>query len=97
MGIANLVLPAGQEFEKTTALASDLVAAAPFSVQLTKRAINRTYEIMGMRQALLEALDTDVVIENTGGPEHAECNRLRRKKGLKEALAWRDARFRQKG
>ena len=67
MGIVNHVVPAGTDFDKAMALARDLTAAAPVSVQLTKRAINRTFEVMGMRQALLAALDTDVLIEATGG------------------------------
>jgi enoyl-CoA hydratase len=93
LGIVNDVVPDGTELERALALARDLAAAAPLSVQLTKRAINRTYEVMGMRQALLAALDTDVMIESTGGPERTEFNRLRREEGLKAALAWRDARF----
>jgi enoyl-CoA hydratase len=93
MGIINHVVPAGEEVEKALAIANDIAASAPLSVQMTKRAINRTYDIMGMRQALLAALDTDVLIEAQGGPERAEFNRLRREKGLKAALEWRDARF----
>jgi enoyl-CoA hydratase len=60
---------------------------------MTKRAINRGYEIMGMRQALLAAVDIDIFIESSGGPERAEFNRIRKEQGLKAALAWRDARF----
>ncbi len=93
IGIVNHVVPAGEELGKAMALARDFAAAAPLSVQLTKRAINRTYEAMGMRQALLSALDADVLIEASGGPERAEFNRIRREVGLKAALAWRDARF----
>ena len=76
-------------------IARDIAAAAPLSVQLTKRAINRTYEIMGMRQALLAALDTDALIEAGAGPERTEFNRIRKEQGLKAALEWRDARFRR--
>jgi enoyl-CoA hydratase len=93
MGIVNYVVPLGSELEKAMQVARDIAAAAPSSVQLTKRAINRSYEIMGMRQALLAGVDTDVLIESAGGPERAEFNRLRREVGLKAALAWRDARF----
>ncbi|MCC7048298.1 MAG: enoyl-CoA hydratase/isomerase family protein [Alphaproteobacteria bacterium] len=95
IGIVNHVVPAGQELEKAMGIANDVAASAPLSVQLTKRAINRTYEMMGMRQALLAALDTDVLIEAQGGPERAEFNRLRREKGLKAALEWRDSRFKR--
>lgn len=93
MGIVNHVVPAGEEFAKAMAIAGDLCAAAPLSVQLTKRAVNRTYEMMGMRQALLAALDTDALIEAGAGPERLEFNRIRQEQGLKAALAWRDARF----
>ena len=97
IGIVNHVVPAGEEMEKAMAIARDFAAAAPLSVQMTKRAINRTYEAMGMRQALLASLDIDVLIEATGGPERVEFNRLRRDVGLKAALAWRDARFTNDG
>ena len=95
MGIVNQVVPPGTEVIRAMEVARDLCAAAPLSVQLTKRAINRTYEIMGLRQALLAALDTDVLIESTGGSERQEFDKIRREQGLKAALAWRDARFKR--
>jgi enoyl-CoA hydratase len=64
---------------------------------MTKRAINRSYETMGMRQALLAAVETDIFIESSAGPERAEFNRIRKEQGLKAALAWRDARFKGAG
>jgi enoyl-CoA hydratase len=93
IGIVNYVVPAGEEMGKAMAVAHDIAAAASASVRLTKRAINRTYEMMGMRQALLAALETDILIEIGGGPEREEFNRIRREQGLKAALAWRDSRF----
>jgi enoyl-CoA hydratase len=93
IGIVNEVVPLGEEFPRALALAGDVAAAAPLSVRLTKRAINRSYEIMGMRQALLAALETDLAIEAAAGPERNEFNRIRKEQGLKAALAWRDAKF----
>jgi enoyl-CoA hydratase len=93
LGIVNHVVPDGEEFERALAVARDIAAAAPDSVRLTKRAINRSYEAMGMRAALESALETDITIETAGGPERAEFNRIRREQGLKAALAWRDAKF----
>ncbi len=93
MGIVNEVVPAGEETARALALAEDIAAAAPLSVGLTKRAINRSYEIAGMRQALLAALETDLAIEAGAGPERIEFNRIRKEQGLKAALAWRDAKF----
>jgi enoyl-CoA hydratase len=95
LGIVNRVVPAGQELDEAMELARDLAAAAPLSVEFTKRAINRTYEMMNMRQALLAALDTSTMIEAGAGPERTEFNRIRKEQGLKAAIAWRDARFRR--
>jgi enoyl-CoA hydratase len=93
LGIVNHVVPDGEEFERALAIARDIAAAAPEAVRLTKRAINRSYEAMGMRAALEAALETDITIESAGGPERAAFNRIRREQGLKAALAWRDAKF----
>lgn len=97
LGIVNHVVPAGQELAKAMEIARDMAAAAPRSVELTKRAINRSYEMANMRQALLAALDIDTLIEAGGGPERDEFNRIRREKGLKAAIEWRDARFKRPG
>jgi enoyl-CoA hydratase len=60
------------------------------AVQLSKRAINRSYEAMGLKTALAQALEIDIFIEGAGGPKRAEFDRIRREQGLKAALAWRD-------
>jgi len=93
IGIVNRVVPDGQHIEGAMALARDLAAAAPHSVKLTKQAINRTYETMGLRQALAQALDQELMIESSAGPERKEFNRIRNEKGLKAAIEWRDSRF----
>jgi len=93
MGMVNRVVPEGQHIEGALALARDLAAAAPQSVKLTKRAINRTYEAMGLRGALAQALDHELMIESAAGPERKAFNRIRGEQGLKAAIAWRDAKF----
>lgn len=95
MGVLNQVVPDGEEFAAARAIAEQISAAAPQSVRLTKQAVNRTYEMQNMRQALLAALETDITIEAAENPERAEFNRIRKEQGLKAALAWRDAKFRR--
>ena len=92
LGIVNHVVPDGQEFEKATEIARDLAAAATNAVRLTKLALNRSYETMGMKAALEAALEIDIEIESSGGDERAEFDRVRREEGLQAALAWRSAR-----
>jgi enoyl-CoA hydratase len=90
IGIVNQIVPESEVFGRGMKLAQEMAAAAPEAVRLMKRAINRTYEIMGMRQALLAGLETEIFVETAGGPQRAEFNRIRREEGLKAALAWRD-------
>ena len=67
-----------------------MAVAAPNAVRLTKLAINRSFDAMGLRNALASALELDLFIETSGGPERAEFDRIRREQGLKAALEWRD-------
>ena len=93
IGVVNRVVPDGEELATAMALARDVAAAAPESVRLTKQAINRAYELAGLREALREGLETDIEIESAENPERTEFNRIRREQGLQAALAWRDGRF----
>ena len=90
LGIVNHVVPDGEETTRALAIAHAMAAAAPNAVRLTKRAINRSFEAMGLREALASALEVDIDIESSGGPERAEFDRIRREQGLAAAIAWRD-------
>ncbi len=93
-GIVNHVVPAGEELAKAKALADAMAKASTRSVRMTKQAINRTYETMGLSAALKTALDIDVLLNAGSSPEKKEFARIRNEQGLKAAIAWRDARFR---
>lgn len=94
MGLINEVTADGKHVERALQLAAQVAASSAFSVQLTKQAINRSFDIRGMRQALLAAVETDVLIEAAMGPERIEFGRIRGEQGLKAAIEWRDSRFR---
>ena len=65
----------------------------PVAVRLTKQAIRRSLDIMGFREALLEALEIDVRIETTKTAESREFDEILRRDGVKAALAWRARAF----
>ena len=90
LGIVNHVVPDGEEMERALAIARAMAGAAPNAVRLTKLAINRTFDAMGLREALAAALELDITIEAAGGSERAEFDRIRREQGVKAALEWRD-------
>ena len=93
IGLINRVVSVGELDSAALALARDIAAIDPHLVQQTKRAINRTFEIMGLVDALEAALDIDLAIEGAGSADKIEFMQVARKDGLRAAIAWRDARF----
>ena len=45
---------------------------------------------MGMRESLLQALDTDLIIETTETPESKAFNEILERQGTRAALDWRN-------
>ncbi len=93
-GLVNKVVPGDQLLAKARSVALEIAGNDQLAVRLTKQAINRSYDIAGMRQALLQALEVDVLIEGTETDESRECNRILREEGTRAAIAWRAARLR---
>jgi len=89
MGLVNAVVPAADVRERAAELAQEIATNDAFAVAMTRRAIRRSFDIAGMRNALAEALDIDVQIETTETPESREFNRILAEQGPKAALAWR--------
>ncbi len=95
-GIVNQVVAEGEALEAGIALARKAALMDPDSVRLTKRAINRSYEIMGLLDALQNGADTSVEIETLETELRRHFNDILRRDGLKAALAWREARLEAK-
>ena len=93
MGLVNRLVAEDDLQAQARAMAIKIARSASVSVRLSKQAINRSYEIMGMRQALLSGLDLDVEINSTPSWEKQEFARIRKEQGVNAAIAWRDARF----
>jgi len=93
MGIVNRLVPKGEAKAAAVAMAKHIAVIDPNLVQETKRAINRSFEIMGLTEALDEALMIDLAIEGEGSIDKKTFMDIARKDGLRAAIAWRDARF----
>ena len=93
IGLINRVVPAAKLMDEARSMAGELSLNDPLAVRLTKKAIRRTVEIAGMRQALAEALETDIEIETTDTPESRTFNDILASYGPKAALAWRTAQL----
>jgi enoyl-CoA hydratase len=97
IGLVNRVVPAAELDDATVALAEEIAKNEPFVVRATKRAINRVWELSGMREGVAANVELDVMIEAANLPQRDEFRRITQEQGLKAAIAWRDARFRDRG
>jgi enoyl-CoA hydratase len=93
LGLVNRIVPEADCFEEAMKIAREIAVNDRVAVDLTKIAINRTYDIMGMRQALLQGLELDIMAEASETPESKEFYRIVAEEGAKAAVAWRDARI----
>jgi enoyl-CoA hydratase/carnithine racemase len=92
LGLVNRVVPRERLDEETLALARAIGVNEPFVVQSTKRALNRVWDVAGFRAAMEANVEIDVAIESANLPTRDEFRRITRERGLKAAIAWRDAR-----
>jgi len=90
LGLVNRVVDDEAVMETALNLAKAIASKDDMVVRRTKRAINQTYEIMGLRQALQSNLDVDLQIEGQGSKVKQQFLTLIREKGLRAALAWRE-------
>jgi enoyl-CoA hydratase len=89
MGLVNHVVAPDALLAHARSVAQEIASNDPVAVRLTKKAINRSVEIAGLRQALEEALAIDLEIESSETPESVEFKRILEAQGSKAALAWR--------
>ncbi len=70
------------------------IAPTPLPVlRLTKLALVRAFEAMGLREAVNMNLDLSSMLNSADTPEQLEFMEIVRSQGLKAALAWRDNRY----
>jgi enoyl-CoA hydratase len=92
MGLVSRVVPAAGLIEEALALGTRIAANDTQAVRKTKKAINRSLDIGGMRQALLAALELDIEVETNETAESREFNERLKRDGAKAAIAWRAGR-----
>jgi enoyl-CoA hydratase len=92
LGLVNRVVPAVRLLDEALDVGRRIAANDQVAVRLTKLAVNRSMDAAGMRQALLQALELDVIIETTETPESRAFNEILNREGAKAAVDWRRAR-----
>jgi len=91
-GLVNHVVPEGELLERAEKIATNIAGNDELAVRLTKKAINRTYEIAGMQRALEKALELDIQVETSESDDSREFNRILKSEGARAAVQWRNSR-----
>lgn len=92
-GLVNTVVPR-EDLEATAQELARRIAPTPLAIlRLTKQALNRAYEAMGLREAVNANLDISAILNGANTPEQQEFDKIAKAEGLKAALAWRDSRY----
>lgn len=95
IGLVNKVVPTDELDGATLALAEEIAKNDPFAVSMQKKAINKMWEVAGFREAIDANVVIDTMIEVADLPEREEFRTITLQQGLKKAIEWRDARFRE--
>ena len=93
MGIANRVVATEALAHEAFAVARRVAALDADVVRGTKAAINRSLELGGLGDGLRAALEAAVAMEVLDSPSRRRFREITAERGLRAALAWRDARL----
>ena len=93
IGMVNRVVADGTHLGEALAVARRIAALDEPLVRQTKKALNRSLELMGMGEALEVALAIDLEIEGEGMETKCIFLEIVRRDGLRAALDWRDKRL----
>lgn len=91
-GLVNQVVPESELRAKAEEIALSIAGNDQLAVRLTKIAINRSYEISGMRKALAKALELDIQVETSESDDSLEFDRILKSEGAKAAIQWRKSK-----
>jgi enoyl-CoA hydratase len=92
-GLVNRVVKS-EELESAVEELVRKIAPTPLAVlKLTKVALMRAYEAMGIRSAVAANLDISAILNSSDTPEQREFDRIVASDGLRAALRWRDERY----
>jgi enoyl-CoA hydratase len=93
IGLVNRVVGIDELEQAVDDLVRKIVPTPLPVLRLTKLALLRAYEAMGLRSAVLANLDLSAILNAAETPEQRRFDEIVSTQGLKAALAWRDSRY----
>ena len=93
LGMVGRVVPHEQLMDECLRVAKKITRLSQLGVKMSKLAVNHALEGMGFLSTIKYNLELMTQFDTTVSPEQKEFNAIRDEKGLRAALDWRDARF----
>jgi enoyl-CoA hydratase len=93
LGLVDKVFPKAALEAETLKIAKRMSRVSADCLKYNKRAINESFEVMGLRQAIQYGSEVAAIMDATGSPEADEESRVRRAQGLAAAIKWRNDLF----
>ena len=93
IGLVSRVVPHDELMAECERVARKISLLSPIGVQMSKAAVNRALEGMGLLSAIQHNLELMVHFDTSTTPEQTAFADIHREHGLRAALQWRDARF----
>ena len=95
IGLVSRVVPHDDLMGECEKVARKICLISEVGVKMTKIAVNRALEGMGFLSTIQHNLELMTHFDTSVTPEQEEFNAIRRERGLRAAMDWRDARFRE--
>ncbi len=93
IGLVNRVVPHDNLTAECEKVAKKICLLPQIGVKLTKDSVNRAMEEMGYLNAVRHNLELMTLFDTSTSPEQEEFSAISESQGLRAALDWRDARF----
>ena len=93
IGLVNRVFPKAELEREVTKIAKRMSRNALACLQWNKRAINHTFEVMGLMPAMKYGVEACTILDSTRTPEAETFGQIARAQGLQAALKWRKDQF----
>jgi enoyl-CoA hydratase/carnithine racemase len=93
VGLVDKAFPKAELAAETLKFARRMSRVSIECLKWNKRAINQTFETMGLRSAIQYGAEACAILDSSGSPEAEMYDSIRRSKGLAAAIQWRAEQF----
>jgi enoyl-CoA hydratase/carnithine racemase len=93
IGFVTRVFPKETLAAEVVKIAKRMSMVAAECLNRNKKAINQTFEIMGLMGALKAGVDAATLLNSMETPEYQQFDTIKREQGMKAALKWRAEQF----